>query len=78
MSCQDHRSCRSRIKKVVVTTSLDRDFDSVTKSGLLIGDDAHETAEIVLIVCRQSFLVGVWVVITRELMRRVDRRARGG
>jgi hypothetical protein len=69
MSCQDRRSCHSNIKKVVVTTSLGRTFESVTKHGVPIGDGAHETTEIALIVCGQSFLVGVWVVITRELMR---------
>jgi hypothetical protein len=46
-------------KKVVVTTSLDRTFDSVTKNGVPIGDRAHEAPEIALIVCGQSFLVGV-------------------
>jgi hypothetical protein len=59
MLWQDRRSCRSSIKKVVVTTSLDRAFDSVTENGALIGDGAHETREIALIVCGQSFLVGV-------------------
>jgi hypothetical protein len=33
MSCQDHRSWLSSIKKVVVTTSLDRASDIVTKKG---------------------------------------------
>jgi hypothetical protein len=59
MSCQDRRPCRSNIKKVFVTTSFDRAFDSVTENGVLIGDGAHETPEIALIVCGQSFLVGV-------------------
>jgi hypothetical protein len=59
--------CRAKIaalavpasKKVVVTTSLDRAFESVTKNAVPIGDGAHETPEIALIVCGQSFLVGV-------------------
>jgi hypothetical protein len=46
-------------KKVVLTTSLDRGFDSVTKNGIPIGDGAHETPEIALIICGQLFLVGV-------------------
>jgi hypothetical protein len=33
ISRQDRRSCRPSIKKVVVTLSLDRAFDSVTKKG---------------------------------------------
>jgi hypothetical protein len=58
MSYQDHRYCHSSIKKVAVTTSLDRAFDSVTRNQVPIGDDAHKTAEIVLTVRGQSFLVG--------------------
>jgi hypothetical protein len=30
------------LKKLVVTTTLDRAFDSVTKNGVHIGDGAHE------------------------------------
>jgi hypothetical protein len=78
--------CRAKIaahavpalKKVVVTTSLDRAFDSVTKNGIPTGDGAHETVEIALIVCGQSFLVGVRVVITRELMQNIGQLVSGG
>jgi hypothetical protein len=38
-------------KKGAVTSSLDRDFDSVRKNAIPIGGDARETAEIVVIVC---------------------------
>jgi hypothetical protein len=59
--------CRAKIaalaapvlKQFVAATSLDRSFDSVTKNGVLIGDGAHKTPEIALILCGQSFLVGV-------------------
>jgi hypothetical protein len=49
----------SSLPKSVVTTSLDRTFDSMTRNGVPIGDGAHKTAEIAFIVCGQSFLVGV-------------------
>jgi hypothetical protein len=62
------------LKKVVVTIPFDRAFDRVTKK-VPIGDGAHETPEIALIVCEQLFLVGVPVVTTHELMQTVDRRA---
>jgi hypothetical protein len=68
MLCQDRCSCRFSIKKVVVTTSLDQAFDNAAKNGVPIGDGAHETGEIALIVCGQSFLVGGGIVITHELM----------
>jgi hypothetical protein len=59
--------CRAKIasravpalRKVVLTTSLGQAFDSVTKNGVPIGDRAHETPEITLIVRGQLFLVGV-------------------